>query len=243
MRSSRCCSSTDWCSILFIAVHQWATATAIATRSLQKLWQIFDFNLLKELLGQRRRGGGAGEGSKGRAVEEESTNPIQRIFGSITDRDRERESERGTHGNGGRGGGACFTWQASASYAAQTVTTNGVYWFAGKSTKIAEYLQETVKEIWSRGIWQCCLSLGTLTELPLTSIGNCPPAAPSSPLFRASLRLTRQRRMHIKYWAGFGFGLQHQSVGISWTSHEPQLASSLLSPLPLSLFSSSFLCS
>lgn len=91
-------------------MHQWATATAIATRSLQKLWQIFDFNLLKELLGKRRRAGGAGEGSKGRAVEEESTNPIQRIFGSITDRERERESERGMQGNGGRGRGvACFT--------------------------------------------------------------------------------------------------------------------------------------
>lgn len=38
-------------------MHQWATATAIATRSLQKLWQIFDFNLLKELLGKRRRAG------------------------------------------------------------------------------------------------------------------------------------------------------------------------------------------
>lgn len=88
-------------------MHQWATATAIATRSLQKLWQIFDFNLLKELLG-RAEGRGAGEGSKGRAVEEESTNPIQRIFGSITDRERERESERGMQGNGG-GGVSCFT--------------------------------------------------------------------------------------------------------------------------------------
>lgn len=36
-------------------------------------------------------------------MEEESTNPIQRIFGSITDRERERESERGMQGNGGGG--------------------------------------------------------------------------------------------------------------------------------------------